>query len=165
MLRPLIVICFVVFVISCKKSDSDGIKPEDKEKAAKLETLLQSGKFRLTAYYSDNFIDYIDTDQVVKQEKDLWQYVSAWLHDDRYVFDGKGNVTVEQNTIKIPTDNSATLNRQYAVRADKDGVAFDFIGHEYQVLKYRMVTFNDTLLTVSATWNGKTVKSEYKKGP
>ena len=165
MIRPLIVICIVVFVISCKKSDSDGIKPEDKERAAQLQSLLQTDKFRLAAYYSNSPIDYIDTDEVVKSETDLWHYVSAWLHDDRYVFGGNGNVTVEQNTVKVPGDNSATLNRKYEVRADKDGVAFDFIGHEYQPLKYRLVTFNDTMLKVSATWNNKTVISEYKKSP
>lgn len=166
MIRPLIVIVLAAVVFSCNKSETDdGIKPEDKEKAAALQTFLQSDKFRLKKYYSETPIDYIDTDQVVKSETDLWQYVSAWLHDDSYVFGTGGSVVVEQNTVKIPSDPSPTLNRSYAVRADKDGVAFDFVGHEYQELKYRLITFNDSVLKVSATWNGKTVISEYNTLP
>jgi hypothetical protein len=159
---------FAVF-ISCKKDDGgeepDGIKPEDKERAAALTTMLQENKLRLSAYYSDTEIDYIDTDQVVKAEKDLWEYVSPWLHDDAYVFGSNGSLTIEQNAIKIPEDASPTISKQYAVAADKNGVNFNFVGHQYQDLKYKLISFNDSVVTVSATWNGKTVISEYKKMP
>ena len=64
MIRALSVILLVFTVFSCKKDDSDGIKPEDKEKAAALTTMLQSDSFRLKSYYSETPIDYIDTDQV-----------------------------------------------------------------------------------------------------
>lgn len=165
MIRPLIVIVLVAVVISCKKTESDGIRPEDKQKAAELQTYLQNEKFRLKKYYSETPIDYIDTDQVIKAETDLWQYVSNWLYDDEYVFGANGNVSVEQGAIRIPTDSTPTLTRNYAVKADKSGVAFDFIGHEYQALKYRLINFNDTTLKVSASWNGKTVISEYNTLP
>jgi hypothetical protein len=165
MIRPLLVIMLVVVVFSCKKNESDGIKPEDKEKAAALTTFLQSDQFRLKKYYSETPIDYIDTDQVVKAETDLWPYVSSWLHDDNYVFGSNGNVTIEQNAMKISTDASATLTRPYQVKADQTGVSFDFVGHEYQPLQYRLITFNDTMLKVSASWNGKTVISEYNTLP
>jgi hypothetical protein len=167
MRRPLFVFALVAVIISCNKDDDagDGIKPEDKEKAAALQTFLQSDKFRLKKYYSEQPIDYIDTDQVVKAETDLWQYVSGWLHDDAYVFGANGSVTVEQNALRNPLDTTPVLTRNYAVKADKNGVAFDFIGHEYQVLKYRLITFNDTMLKVSASWNNKTVISEYNTLP
>lgn len=165
MIRPIIVIAILVVVISCKKNESDGINPEDKEKAAALQSFLQQDKFQLKKYYSETPIDYIDTDQVVKEETDLWHYVSSWLHDDTYVFGANGTVVVEQNAVKISTDNSATLNRSYSVEADKNGVAFNFVGHEYQPLQYRLITFNDTMLKVSATWNSKTVISEYHTVP
>lgn len=167
MIRPLLVIVMAVAIFSCNKDDNngDGIKPEDKEKAAALTTFLQSEKFRLKKYYSETPIDYIDTDDVVKQETDLWKYVSSWLHDDSYTFGSGGTVTIEQNANKIPSDNSATLTRSYAVKADQNGVGFDFVGHEYQVLKYRLISFNDSVLKVSATWNGKTVLSEYNTLP
>lgn len=166
MKRALGIILLVAVVISCNKNEdstSDGIKPEDKERAAAMQVQLQSGKFRLTDYYSESPIDYIDTDQVVKSETDLWQYVSPWLHDDAYVFGADGSLTIEQNTVKIPDNTSATISKNYAVSADKDGVAFNFVGHEYQDLKYRLLSFDDTVVKVSATWNGKTVISEYSK--
>lgn len=165
MIRPLIVIVLAVVIFSCKKTESDGIKPEDKEKAAALQTFLQSDKFRLKKYYSETPIDYIDTDDVVNSETELWKYVSSWLHDDAYVFGSNGSVVVEQNALKFPGDSTPTLNRSYAVQADKNGVGFNFIGHEYQELKYRLITFNDTMLKVSASWNGKTVISEYNTLP
>lgn len=165
MIRPLIVIILIVVAFSCKKNESDGIKPEDKEKAAQLQTLLQSEKFQLKKYYSETPIDYIDTDDVVDADTDLWKFVSAWLHDDAYVFGSNGSVVIEQNAIKIPTNSAATITKSYSVNADKNGVGFDFVGHEYQDLKYRLITFNDTLLKVSASWNGKTVISEYHALP
>jgi hypothetical protein len=160
---PLLIATLFLFTIfSCSKSEtSDGISPEDKTKAAAMITFLEGNKFQLKKYYSETPIDYIDTDQVVKAETDLWQYVSPWLHDDDYVFNSNGTVSIVQNTVLFPTDNSATLSRQYSVQADKNGVAFDFVGHEYQALKYRLIMFNDTLLKVSASWNGKTVISEF----
>ena len=68
MIRPLLVILIVFTVFSCKKDEAgDGIKPEDKQKAAALTAFLQSDQFRLKKYYSETPIDYIDTDQVVKK--------------------------------------------------------------------------------------------------
>lgn len=169
MKRALGIILLIATIISCKKNEggeeSDGIKPEDKQRAADLSNMLQSNKFRLSAYYSESPIDYIDTDQVVKAETDLWQYVSSWLHDDAYIFGSDGTLTIEQNAMKIASDQSATITKDYAVNADKEGVEFEFVGHEYQDLNYRLLTFNDTLVKVSATWNNKTVISEYKAIP
>lgn len=169
MKRVLLVFAITVAVFACKKSDSsedDGINPEDKVKAAAMVQFLEGNKFMLKKYYSETPIDYIDTDQVVKAETDLWQYVSEWLHDDGYGFDGGGHVFIEQNAKKIPSEpTTLVLERHYAVKADKNGVGFDFVGHEYQELKYRLIVFNDTLLKVSATWNGKTVISEFNTIP
>ena len=159
--RTLAIIAIIFIAISCKKSDSDGIAPEDKQRAAELQTFLQSNSFELKKYYSETPIDYIDTDQVVKAETELWSYVSAWLHDDEYIFNADGSVSVKQNTQTIPSSTSATITKTYKVEADKNGVGFNFIGHEYQNLAYRLVTFNDTMIKVSASWNGKTVISEY----
>lgn len=162
---------YLIFLIlsaffACKKDSEpapdDNIKPEDKAKAAELQTFLQANKFSLTRYYSDTPIDYNDTDQVVKAETDLWQYVSPWIKDDRYSFNSDGTVTIEQNANKLETDNSTTLTRNYAVTADEEGVAFKFIGHIYQDLTYRLISFSDTLIQVNADWNGNTVISEYK---
>jgi len=160
-------ICMILTVFFACKKDSDpepvdNVKPEDKVKATELQTFLQGNKFSLASYYSDSAIDYNDTDQVVKAEKDLWQYVSNWIKDDRYSFNPDGTVIIEQNANRIATDTTAILTRNYAVAADENGVGFKFIGHLYQDLNYRLITFSDTLIKVSATWNGKTVNSEYK---
>jgi hypothetical protein len=160
-------------ILSCKKGDDnnnnppvvDPIPQENKLEAAALDSFLETNQFRLTRYFSDSAIDYIDTDQVVKAETDLWQYVSPWLKDDGYKFQTDGQVLIEQNTDKIESDNSLTLLRPYKVEADEEGVAFKFMGHEYQPLDYRLISFTDSVLIVSATWNGKVVQSEYKVVP
>jgi hypothetical protein len=156
----------MLFIYSCNKDDNkqepDPINPQDKERAQQLTTFLKQNEFQLSAYYSETPIDYIDTDQVVKAETDLWQYVSLWVKDDRFIFQDNGEVLIEQNEDRIQTDTSATLTRQYGVEADKDGVGFKFVGHEYQPLNYRLITFSDTLLKVKATWNNKEVISEYR---
>jgi hypothetical protein len=161
MIRTLALITIVFIAFSCKKSESDEIDPQDKERAAALQVYLEGNGFQLKKYYSEEPIDYIDTDQVVKAETELWPYVSAWLHDDEYVFNADGSVTVKQNAEKITFSNSETITKSYKVEADKDGVGLAFIGHEYQALNYRLITFNDTVVKVSASWNGKTVISEY----
>ena len=144
---------------------SDGIKAEDKAKAEALKSFLLANDFKLTKYYSDTQIDYIDTDDVVKNETNLWEYVSIWLKDDRYSFQSNGQTVIEQNADKIETDNSATISKSYGVTADKDGVQFSFLSHLYTPLNYRLVEMNDSAIIVSATWNGKTVNSEYKVSP
>lgn len=161
MSRTLFAIALLFFVFSCKKSNGDEIDPKDKERAAEMQAFLKDNSFRLTKYYSLSPIDYIDTDQVVKSETELWSYVSAWLHDDEYIFNTDGTVTVQQNAEKIEWSDSETITKDYKVEADKDGVAFKFIGHEYQALDYRLISFNDTMVKVSAKWNGKDVISEY----
>lgn len=161
-----IAVAFVILASCHKKAESvDPISQEDKLKAAALAEFLKSGDFRLTKYFSETPIDYIDTDQVVKAETDLWPYVSIWLKDDAYSFDGSGHITIQQNEARIDTDTSAILTRSYDVSADPEGVSFKFMGHEYQPLNYRLISFTDSNLIVSATWNGKKVISEYKTLP
>jgi hypothetical protein len=157
----------VLALFSCnKKSEApDPVRSEDKAKAAALSDFLKSEKFRLTKYYSETPIDYIDTDQVVMQETQLWPYVSLWLKDDAYSFETNGDVLVYQNDDRIPTDTAAVLTRHFSVAADAQGVGFNFLGHEYQDLAYRLISFSDSNLVVWATWNGKKVISEYKTVP
>ena len=168
-MRYPLALCIAFLIFACSKiNDPDPVDPvseENKAKAAALSTFLNTDKFRLTDYYSESPIDYIDTDQVVKAETDLWPYVSNWLKDDEYSFDGSGTVTIDQNEDRIDTDTAAVLTRSYKVEADVNGVAFKFVGHEYQSLDYRLITFTDTNLVVSASWNGKKVISEYKTLP
>jgi hypothetical protein len=161
--------------LACKK-DSDDPAPnpppnnggngtdtlsENELQANALDSFLQVNSFQLTKYYSDSAIDYIDDDSVVMSETDLWAYVSTWLKDDTYTFSTDGNVTIQQNANKHPSDSSETLTRPYEVTADDDGVKISFLTNDYEPLDYRLESFSDTLLKVSAIWNGKHVKSEY----
>ena len=130
--------------------------------ADKLDSLLQSNSIQLVRYYSDSAIDYDETDTVVKAETDLWAYVSPWLKDDTYSFGTDGNVTINQGDVKIPSDSSATISRPYVVTADDDGVKFSFLTNDYMALDYRLVSMTDDMITVSAIWNGHTVKSDYQ---
>lgn len=166
-MKAAFIIILGIAIFSCnKKSESaDPIKPEDRAKAAALTEFLKNDQFRLKKYYSEVPIDYVDTDQVVKSETDLWNYVSSWLKDDSYTFKANGEVDIEQNDIKISSDSSALILRHYSVTPDENGVAFNFVGHEYQDLSYRLVNFSDTALVVSAIWNGNKVISEYKVLP
>lgn len=166
-MKYLLVVVVAITVFACKKNSEapDPIRSEDKAKAAALADFLQSEEFRLTKYYSDVPIDYVDTDQVVMQETELWQYVSKWLKDDTYSFEANGDVMVDQNTARYDVDTVAVLTRHFAVAADAEGVGFKFLGHEYQALDYRLISFSDTNIVVSAKWNGKKVISEYNTVP
>jgi hypothetical protein len=151
---------------ACKKDSEspppDPVQTENEKKAVELQTFLEANTFELTRYYSETPIDYIDTDDVVKAETDLWQYVSPWIKDDRYSFNTDGTVTIQQNDLKIQTDASPTLTRNYSVKGTDNGVTFNFVGHIYQDLAYNLIEFSDTLVKVNAQWNGKTVISEYR---
>ncbi len=166
-MKYLLVAVIAVALFACKKNSEapDPIRSEDKAKAAALSEFLKSEEFRLTKYYSDVPIDYIDTDQVVMQETELWQYVSNWLKDDTYSFRDNGDVLINQEATRYDLDTAAVLTRHFSVTADTGGVGFKFLGHQYQDLDYRLISFSDTNLVVSAKWNGKKVISEYNTVP
>ena len=163
---PLILaVAIIVFACNKKSEPIDPISSQDRAKAAALTEFLQQDKFRLAAYYSETPIDYIDTDQVVTLETQLWKYVSFWLKDDEYTFDASGEVFVDQKDNRIENDSTPVLTRDYSVQADVEGVRFKFLGNEYQDLNYRLVSFSDTHIVVSANWNGNKVISEYRTVP
>lgn len=167
------VLCVLIF--ACKKSndpapsnpnngnnDSTSTTDPNEVMANSLDSFMKSNSFQLVRYYSDTAIDYDKSDSVVKSETDLWAYVSPWLKDDVYTFGTDGNVTITQNDVKIPSDANPTLTRPYSVVADDNGVKITFLTNDYQALDYRLIEYSDTLLTVSAVWNGSTVKSDYR---
>lgn len=158
-----LLIVSLTFMFACKKekNEGDGIKEEDKQKAAAFSALIQKHSYKLTKYYSKTPIDYDNTDEVVKHETDLWPYVSAWLFDDAYVFKADNNVDIEQNEVKIPTDDADVIHVRWSVAAYAKGVRFNFVGHEYQYLVYYLESFDDNKLIVWAKWNGNDVYSEF----
>jgi hypothetical protein len=153
--------------VACKKEKSapaeeaDPIPEEIKAQAAEFTALIQKHEYHLTKYYSLEGIDYDTTDTEVKSETELWPYVSEWLPDDAYTFQSTGDVKVTQNAVKIPENNNSIVMARWSVAATKDGVRFNFVGHQYQYLVYRLVSFDDTKLLVWAKWNGHKVYSEF----
>jgi hypothetical protein len=136
---------------SCKKNDE--VSTENKQKADEFKAAIVSQQFQVRDYYSDKPIDYIEDDQEVKEETQLFSYVSPWIKDDLNVFDAASKkVTITQNAVKIPGDASETLVKDFNIGADKDGVYFDFLNYQYQPLRYRLVEFTNTHFIVYTDW-------------
>ncbi|MEO8582497.1 MAG: hypothetical protein ABI415_01805 [Flavitalea sp.] len=163
-MRFLLISALILVVFSCKKKSEavDPIKPEDRAKAIAFMEYLQNKKLSLEKYYSEVPIDYIDTDQVVKSETQLWPYVSAWIPDDTYTFLANNEVDIAQDSIRIEGNTNAILKLRYTVTPDIDGVAFNFVGHDYLYLKYRLKSFSPDSIVVNAKWNGSKVYSVFK---
>ena len=137
---------------SCKKGDD--VSAEDKKKAEDFKTFVAAKKFQVKEYYSDKPIDYVEDDAEVKEETDLFNYVSVWIKDDWNQFDGtSGKVTVTQNNNKIETISAETFTRDFSVGADTKGVYFKFLNYQYNPLDYRLVEFSGDSFLVYADWH------------
>ena len=146
---------------SCKKGDD--VKPEDKQKAEDFKVYIASKQFTLVNYWSDKAIDYVEDDAEVKQETDLWPYVSIWIKDDVNVFDvSTGKVTITQNANKFASISDDVFTRDFSIGADKDGPYFNFVNYQYNPLKYHLVDFNAEGFTVYVDWHsGAKVYSKF----
>lgn len=143
---------------SCKKDNGDDtsneIDPAYVQKAEEFKSFVQSKQFQIADYYTDSPIDYIEDDSAVKSETELWKYVSPWLKDDYNVFDLSTNkVNITQNAVKIPSDASDVIVKDFSIGADKDGPYFNFLSHEYEPLKYRLVEFTGDQFIVYVNWH------------
>lgn len=151
---------------SCKKEDAPPAGPsaDEKLRAAFEAEILSHDHYRLAEYYSKSPIDYIDTDDVVKQETNLWPYVSPWLLDDWYHFT-KVKVTCYQNAEKIPDNPNPTIEQDFHTYFDRNGVGMHFMNHEYIPLEYRLDNFSDTDFTVHAFYKNHIVYSRFHVVP
>lgn len=141
-----------VVLSSCKKED--GANAEDIAKANEFKTFVLSKQFQIKEYYSDKPIDYDENDDEVKLETDLWPYVSPWIKDDFNIFDvSSGKVTIVQNAVKIPGDDSEQIVRDISIGADKNGPYFNFVNYKYEPLRYRIIEFSGDHFLVSADWH------------
>lgn len=137
---------------SCKKEDD--VSPENKQKAEDFKAAISAKQFRLVEYYADQPIDYVEDDAEVRQETDLWPYVSLWIKDDMNVFDLNSNlVTVVQNTHKFSGITDESFTKDFSVGADKNGAYFNFLNYQYNPLQYRIVDFTADSFTVYVDWH------------
>jgi hypothetical protein len=140
----------IIFIPSCSKE----LSAENQLQSEKLKVFVQGKKFQIAEYYSDRPIDYDESDSVVKQETDLWQYVSSWLKDDLNSFDFNSNtVSIEQVVRKIPNNNAAVIVQTISVGEDKEGAYFTFLDYRYQPFTYRLVEINADYFIVYANWH------------
>lgn len=137
---------------SCKKGEE--VSAEDKQRAEQFKAFVGAKQFRLTNYWSDKQIDYIEDDSEVKAETELWQYVSYWIKDDLNVFDVSNNkVTITQNANKYDGVADDVFTRDFSIGADKDGPYLNFVNYQYSPLKYRLVDFGGDSFTVYVDWH------------
>jgi len=139
---------------SCKKEKDDGIPEENKQKAEQFKAFVGEKKFQVKEYYSDKAIDYVEDDTEIKEETELFKYVSPWIKDDYNVFDVSANtVTITQNAVKMEGLPDEVFTRNFDIGADKDGAYFNFLNYQYNPLKYRLVEFADNYFLVYADWH------------
>lgn len=142
---------------SCKKdggSEEDPINPAYVQKAEQFKTFVQSKAFQIKDYYSNEPIDYIEDDEEIKQETDLWHYVSPWLRDDYNVFDvSTGKVTITQNAVKLDTIPDDIIIRDFSIGATKDGPYFNFLSYTYQPLRYFIHEIGSDYFVIYTDWH------------
>ena len=146
---------------SCKKGDD--VSAEDKQQAEQFKAFVTAKQFRLTEYWADKPIDYVEDDAEVKAETNLWAYVSFWIKDDLNVFDVNTNkVTVIQGANKYEAIADESFTKDFSIGADKDGPYFNFVNYQYNPLKYRLVEFGGDTFTVYVDWHsGAKVLSKF----
>jgi len=144
---------------SCSKDDKDNsneIDPAYVAKADEFKAFIAGKNFQIKHYYSNEPIDYIEDDNVVKSETDLDQYISPWLKDDFNSLDFTNNtVTVTQNNVKIDTVPAMpdVFTKSISVGAEKKGPYFNFLNYKYQPLKYYIQEIGADYFIIYADWH------------
>lgn len=153
---------------SCQKelSFESGELPEISEEQA-IENFVTAKKFQLRRFYSDIAIDYIETDSQVKQETNLWGYVSEHLKDDVNIFlSTKGNVDVVQNAVKLTGVEDPILHRTYQIGSDSEGIFMMFLDANYNSFKYRFHETGEDYFILALKWSqGATLFSKFEMVP
>lgn len=113
----------------------------------------QSRQYKLTAFYSDVPIDFIENDDEIKVETDLWAYVQKYLKDDVFEFTNNSDeLLVHQGDTTIPGNDSAVLHRTFSIGTDGNGQYIRFLGPEYEVLRYRLQEMTDDHFIIWLKW-------------
>ena len=148
---PLLVLVFLS--VSCSKSGNNANNDVQKKKAEDLAAYLLNKNFQPTAFYSDHPIDFDQSDNVVKQETDLWGYVRPYIKDDLNSFEANGVLVVNQGALTIAGSDSAQLHRIYSISYDNNNVYLHFVDYNYEPLQYTLSQFDDTGLVLYVTWD------------
>ncbi len=124
-----------------------------------------SRKYQLKAFYSDIPIDFVETDDVIKSETDLWSYVKEYIKDDiNELFNDSTLLRIYQNEIKIPGNDAPVLEKYYRIGTDAEGKYMKYMGPEYELLHYRLLEFNDDYFIIYLKWrHGSTIYSRFDR--
>jgi hypothetical protein len=165
-MKPLhlsVILLYLFLFTACEKELSLELHQSDVKKAEEFQKIVSDKKFQIKAYYSDIPVDYIETDDVVLQETELWGYVSEYLKDDINTFvSNNTDVTIEQNDVKMPGLDDAVLNRKYFIGVDEKGVYMKFLDYQYNPLTYRVYEMTDTYFILAIKWKqGATLYSRF----
>jgi hypothetical protein len=132
----------------CTKTVSNEETNAAKQKAADFQASITTHRYKPVSFYSDKPIDYITNDNEVKSETDLWIYVKDYIKDDVNLFNNNGTVTIFQNAIKFPGNESATLTEDFNVSANGKDVMMKFVDYNYVPTTYRLQEFTDAYFIV-----------------
>jgi hypothetical protein len=154
----LVLLTACLIFASCKKEFSlENYQPAQPVKEVR--------NYQLRAFYSDIPIDFIEYDNEVRSETDLWVYVKDYLKDDINEFHMDSTlVLIHQNDVKIPGNDEAVLTKSYIIGNDSEGMYMQFLGPEYEPLRYRLLEMNENYFIVYVKWRqGSTVYSRFER--
>lgn len=149
-------------IVGCTKTrDAEAL---NKKAAQEFITEVTQSKYRLVDFYSDQPIDYNESDNIVKSETDLRAYIKPYLLDDINEFDAAGILKVFQGGVKIPGNDSAVLTRTIGVNWDKDYTFINFVDYYYDYRQFKLHEFNSTGFVIYLNWHtGAKVYSKFTK--
>ena len=152
----------LVSLMGCKKELSLEQSASYIKEAQDFKAFLTDKNFRLTAFYTDTPIDYVENDAEVKSETNLWSYVSGYLKDDTNTFHDDLTVDIAQNAIVMPGLTTAVLSRTYSIGSDGVGVYMQFLDYEYNPLTYRLKEISADHFIIYFLWkNGISLYSRF----
>ena len=124
-----------------------------------------SRKYQLKDFYSDIPVDFNEQDDTVKSETALWSYVKDYIKDDvDEFFNDSTLVRVFQNDIRMPGNDEAVMDKFYFIGTDSQGQYMNFIGPDYEPLKYRLQEMNDDYFIIYVKWrHGATIYSRFER--
>lgn len=158
----LILLITTLFFAGCGKELSlENSKPADL--VVSVEEI--SRKYQLKAFYSDIPIDFIENDEEIRSETDLWVYVKDYIKDDINEFYNDSTlVQIYQNDIKIPGNSAAVLQKYYFIGTDSDGWYMKFLSPEYETLRYRLQEINEDYFIIYLSWkHGSKIYSRFER--
>jgi hypothetical protein len=110
-------------------------------------------KYQLKAFYSDVPIDFLEYDDEVRYETDLWAYVNDYIKDDINVFtDSSTALAVYQNEIKMPGLDDPIIYTTYFIGKDNEGPYMRYLTNEYKPLRYRLIEINEDYFILGLKW-------------